>query len=96
MRERDFQRLIVEAAGYLGYAVYHTFDSRRSNPGWPDLVLLKQGRMICLELKTERGRIRPEQEVWIAALDQVPGVTARIVRPSQWDQIEALLKGEPA
>jgi len=96
VRERDFQRLIVEAAGYLGYAVYHTFDSRRSNPGWPDLVLLKQGRMICLELKTERGRIRPEQEVWIAALDQVPGVTARIVRPSQWDQIEALLKGEPA
>ena len=96
MREADFQRLIVEAAGYLGYAVYHTFDSRRSNPGWPDLVLLKQGHMICLEVKTERGRVRPEQVVWIAELDQVPGVTAMIVRPSQWDQVEALLKGEAA
>lgn len=92
MRERDFQAMVQQAAGYLGWMSYHTWDSRRSNPGWPDLVLVKDGRMLCLELKTEKGRIRPEQEVWIAELQQVPGVTARIVRPSQWDEIEALLR----
>ena len=92
MRERDFQRMVQDAAGYLGFMTYHTHDSRRSNPGWPDLVLLKQGRMICLELKTEKGRIRPEQEVWIAELAQVPGVTARIVRPSDLDEILTLLQ----
>lgn len=96
MREKQFQALVVEAAGYLGWRVFHDFDSRRSTPGFPDLVLLRPPALLMLELKTERGRIRPEQEVWIAELDQVPGVTARIVRPSMWGEIESLLKGEAA
>lgn len=94
MRERDFQAMVEQAAGYLGWMTYHVWDSRRSNPGWPDLVLLKGNRMLIWELKTERGRVRPEQDVWIAALNQVPGVEARIVRPSEWDDLLVMLKGE--
>jgi len=94
MRERDFQAMVEQAAGYLSWRCYHTHDSRRSNPGWPDLVCIKDGKMLALELKTERGRVRPEQEVWIAELGQVPGVEARIVRPSEWDDLLVMLKGE--
>ena len=64
MREREYQDMIVKAASYLGYAVYHTFDSRRSQPGYPDLTLCKDGRLIFLEVKTEKGKVRPEQIAW--------------------------------
>lgn len=92
MRERDIQDMMEEAAGYLGWRCFHDRDSRRNNPGFPDLVCVKGGKLLALELKTEKGRIRPEQEVWIAELAQVPGVTARIVRPSDLDEILTLLQ----
>lgn len=94
MREREFQALIVEAAGYLGWRVYHTYDARRSQPGWPDLILLRPPVLLALELKTERGRVRPGQLEWLADLDQVPGVTARLVRPGDWEDVLALLQGK--
>lgn len=96
MRERDFQQLVVEAAGYLGWRVFHDFDSRRSTPGFPDLILVKPPRLLALELKTQRGKVRPGQIEWLTDLDQVPGVTALLVRPADWDQIEALLRDEAA
>jgi hypothetical protein len=51
MTEKQLQGAVVELAKRLGYLVYHTFDSRRSNPGWPDLVLCKPPRLIFAELK---------------------------------------------
>lgn len=30
-------------------------------PGWPDLVVLAQGRVLFLEVKAAGGRLRPEQ-----------------------------------
>jgi hypothetical protein len=40
----------------LGYPFYHAYDSRRSNPGWPDLiVMLPGGRVAFIELKNAKG-----------------------------------------
>ncbi len=94
MTEAQWQRVIVDAAHALQWMVYHTYDSRRSNPGWPDLVLVKPPRLLAIEVKAEKGRVRPEQIIWLAALDQIPGVTAMLARPSDWGRIESLLKGE--
>ena len=87
MREADLMATVVQAARYLGYAVYHTADSRRSQPGFPDLTLVRDGRLVFLELKTEKGRVRPEQEIWLEMLAEVPGVVARVVRPADLDEI---------
>lgn len=47
----------------LGVRWYHAYDSRRSIPGWPDLVLV--GRQIIFrELKSATGTLRPEQREW--------------------------------
>lgn len=94
MTEAQWQQIIIDAARALQWLVYHTYDSRRSNPGWPDLILVKPPRLIALEVKKEKGRVRPEQIAWIDALGQIPGVTAAIVRPSDWDRVEKILKGE--
>lgn len=92
MRERDFQAMIEQAAGYLSWRCYHTWDSRRSNPGWPDLVCVKKGRMLALELKTDKGKVRPQQAEWIEELGKVPGVVARIVRPADIDEVLEMLQ----
>ncbi|MCA9878434.1 MAG: VRR-NUC domain-containing protein [Thermomicrobiales bacterium] len=96
MRERDLQAMIVEAAGYLGWRVFHDYDSRHSAPGFPDLILLRPPALLALELKTERGKVRPGQLEWLADLDRVPGVTARLVRPGDLDDVLALLQGDAA
>ena len=41
MTEREWQAQVVSAAQALGWTTYHTHDSRRSNKGWPDLVLVR-------------------------------------------------------
>ena len=97
MREADWQATVVAAARYLGWLVWHPYDARRSAAGYPDLTLVRPGgngtaRLVFLELKTERGRVRPEQQVWLDALSQVPGVVAMVARPSQWDEVLEVLR----
>jgi hypothetical protein len=57
-----------------------------SPKGWVDLFLLKDGKALAYEVKTEKGRIRPEQLECLALL-QAAGIPARIVRPSDFDSV---------
>ncbi len=91
MKEREFQAQVVELARAQNWIVYHTADSRRSNPGWPDLVLVRGPIMLCLELKTAKGRISASQMAWIEALKKVRIVHADIARPANWPDIERAL-----
>lgn len=83
MREvRDFQPKVIRLAQHLGWMIYHTYNSQRSNPGWPDLVLShpKQKRTIFRELKTMRGKVSPKQREWIETLT-ASGLDADVWRP---------------
>lgn len=68
--ERELQDHIIGVARALGYLAYHTHDSRRSEPGYPDLHLVHPVRGVSLfrELKSTKGRISPDQKKWGAAL----------------------------
>lgn len=90
MREREWQAQVIEAARLLGWRVYHTHDSRRSEPGWPDLALVRD-RLVMAELKTANGRVSTAQEGWLDAL-QAAGVETYLWRPSDWDAVIATLK----
>lgn len=39
--EKQFQQHIIHLATLHGYLTYHTHNSRRSNPGFPDLTLIR-------------------------------------------------------
>lgn len=69
--EAAFQRQVIQLAGFYSWRVYHTHDSRRSQAGFPDLVLVRGPELIFAELKTDTGRVRPEQQEWIRALQAV-------------------------
>jgi VRR-NUC domain len=89
--EKQFQAQVVELARISGWLTYHTFDSRRSAPGFPDLVLVRPPRLIFAELKSEVGKFRPEQRVWLEVLKGCQRVEARLRRPEDWRAIETLL-----
>lgn len=92
LTERQWQELIVEAAAVHGWWVHHHYDSRRSSPGWPDLVLLRPPELVVVELKTDRGRIRPEQQVVLDMLAAC-GVEAHVWRPRDEAEAFARLRG---
>lgn len=89
MTEREWQSQVVSLAKRLGWLVYHTYDSRRSEPGWPDLALVRE-RFILAELKAEKGRISAAQQRWIDAL-LAAGVETYIWRPSDEGKVAATL-----
>ena len=94
--EKEFARAFEQALEYAGFKlVYHVYDARRSNPGFPDYcaVNISKKRVLYAELKSERGRVRPEQAAWIAALGHC-GQEAYIWRPSSWPEIERVLQGK--
>lgn len=75
--EADFQARVIKLAKLYSWRVYHTFNSRHSEKGMPDLILLRRPRLIFAELKVwPRLDLRPEQAAWLADLAGVPGVEA--------------------
>lgn len=91
MRESDFQRTVIEMAQHLGWLCYHTYDSRRSQEGFPDLVLVRD-RVLFVELKSERGKQSPAQREWMLKIHGAlqrwhdawwPGIPVRSIRLGQ-------------
>ena len=79
MTEKQFQTQVVMVAKANGWIVYHTYDARRSAPGFPDLVLVRD-RVIYRELKTDTGRVSQAQQEWGDALTKA-GADFAIWRP---------------
>ncbi len=90
--ERAFQASVRRLALQSGFLIYHTHDSRRSDPGFPDLVLCRPGSLIFAELKTATGKLSEEQAVWVDVLcHSIPGVECYVWRPEDWPSITARL-----
>ncbi len=51
--------------------------------GFPDLILVRGGRVLAVELKSELGKTSPEQDAWLAAFAQA-GVESSVWRPSHF------------
>lgn len=86
--EKAFMAAVTKLARDHDYLVYHTHDARRSEKGFPDLVIVASDRVIFAELKMDGGKVSPEQVVWGAALCAVGGNVKFVVwRPAHWDLI---------
>lgn len=90
LSEAQFQRRITDLCDWLKLTWHHETDSRRSKPGFPDLVIVGNA-VVFVELKTQSGRLGLEQALWINTLRQA-GAEVHVWRPEHWPEIETRLR----
>lgn len=88
--ERAFQNQVVQLAEMYGWLVFHNPDSRMVRAGLPDLILIHDKCVIFAELKTDGGRLRPDQVVVIRKL-QAAGQHVFLWRPRHFNTIKNVL-----
>ena len=99
--EEDFRISIKNHAVVNGWLFYHTYNSRRSDKGYPDCTFVRDGRIVFAELKlhkkgTVKGDPAESQVEWINELYKVHKRSPKTVevyvwRPRDWDIIEQVL-----
>lgn len=91
--EKDWQAFVATFARFHGFRTYHTLRSTGSEPGFPDLVMIRKGRLIVAELKTERGKVTVSQQEWLDDFRAVEGPpSVHLWRPSHADEVMEVLK----
>ena len=96
MPEADLQAAVIDLARHLGYRHHHTYDSRRSPKGFPDLVLVHgpRRRTLYVELKSMKGHLTRDQTGWLDELAEA-GNHVHLWTPVDWitGGIERELRG---
>lgn len=95
LTEKQWQAQVVQLFRQLNWKGYHTHDSRRSQPGFPDIVLVRE-RVVYLELKREKGKLTAKQREWLLALLNT-GAEAYVARPGDLEALGRVLahRGDP-
>lgn len=108
MTEAQFQAQVVQLAKMAGWLV-HAERPAQTGRGWRtpiqghagffDLVLIRSGQVLFVELKSRIGQLRPEQREWFAAVQEhltvgpgmepIPLTTPR-VRAFCWRPVDEL------
>ena len=93
MSEAEVQRQVVALLLEAGASPppYHTHDSRRSEPGFPDVVAVV-GRVVwAVECKTSTGKLSGPQTRWLNALAACHGVRVFLATPETLDDLRVAL-----
>jgi hypothetical protein len=98
--EREFQIQIIRYAQLLGYKVAHFRVARTSSgwrvpieadgTGWPDLVMVRDKKILVAELKVQNRPLTRQQAAWLQALEGA-GVAAYHWTPNDWREIQEVL-----
>ena len=60
--------------------------------GFPDLLMLRDDRMVVAELKVGKGKKTPEQVAWLQAFVLAGVQDVFTWFPGEWEEIEAILR----
>ena len=99
--EADFSSQVEGMLDMFGWRWTHsrpgrTKDSWRTpisgHKGFPDYVAVKDGRLLFIELKSNIGKLSPEQQEWIDAIRD-SGHLCYLWRPRDSDTAEQILRG---
>ena len=104
MTGRDWEGQVIDLAVLFNWRVHHVRPARTEHgwrtplsghPGFPDLVLARNGRVIFAELKSGAAVLDANQKAWRDAFE--PSAGPPLVEwccwyPKDWDQIVEALR----
>ena len=90
--ERHLQRAVIHYAKITGWKCFFTWNSKHSPADELDLRMVRPPRVVFAELKREDGKLTDGQEDTVRLLSECPGVEVYVWRPSDWKEIEGVLK----
>ena len=79
LRESEIRAQVQDLLRWRGWYVYYNLQGLGSYPGLSDLVAVKKGRIIHIELKTKTGKQSDKQEKFQADIEAAGG-EYRVVR----------------
>ena len=100
MTEAELQTRVLELARWHRWLAHHDRPARtrdgwrtpvQGDAGYPDLTLAGHGRLVLVELKSDRGRLDGAQETWRDALRRIAGIEYYVWRPKDWDVVQQVL-----
>lgn len=100
--EAEFQQAVIDLAMLCGWRVCHVrtvaalqvkgrvrhLTPYQGHPGLPDLILARDGVVLLIELKSQKGSATPEQRAWLTAA----GEHGQLWKPSMWPEIRETLR----
>jgi hypothetical protein len=100
--ERQFMEQVLQLAAIFGWEAVHFRPAETRHgwrtpvqgsmgKGWPDLVLVRDDRLIAAELKRDGAKATPEQERVLRLLGATGHVETYLWHPAAWDAITAIL-----
>lgn len=92
LTEKQWQAQVEQLARLIGWMCYHTWNSMRSSAGFPDIVMVKGNEIIFVELKTNKGKLTPQQVKWLDALCAA-GQRVYVWRPNDLNEVRSVLTG---
>jgi len=102
LSEQELQAQVTELAELLGWSWVHFRPGRTVRgwrtpvegplgKGWPDLLLVKPGRVLAVELKAGKRKATPEQLQVLQVL-AAAGIETAVWRSEDWDQLGQVLR----
>ena len=93
--EKAFQTIVVTTAREHGWMVKNNIcEHSKSEPGFPDLVMVKEGKILFVELRSDKDKFTAEKHEWLKALSTHQrncGSTFVQLWPiSEWDRIKEI------
>lgn len=99
--ETEFLGMVLKFASICHWRTLHirpgmTAKGYRTNVqgdgvGFPDVLAVRQDRIVLAELKVDRNKPTPDQLLWLAAFD-VTAAEVYLWTPTDWPEIERVLK----
>ena len=91
LTEKQWQTVVTDYATLCGWEWFHNPDSRRVNAGLPDLLLVREGEALFVELKKHKGKVTRKQQHILGLLDSA-GIESHIWWPNDWPTVTERLR----
>ena len=72
LTEAQFATQVEDLLTRFGWMFYHVYEqfkhAKRSSKGFPDYVAMRNGRLLFIEIKSQHGKLSPDQQTWLEGL----------------------------